>query len=906
MFRADGWHDGEQVISPDTVPIDTAVRPTALRTNDNSGLITTAFRRPTLSWRLIAERDAVRQRAYEIQRSSHELFTVDLLSSGPIEAAQPFGAAWIGPDLTSREVTWLRLRVWTDCGRTDWSEPLRIEGGLFETSDWTARPISPAFNVGRVAPAPVPLLRREFAVPAPVTSARLYVSALGLHEISINGQPVSADLLEPGWTNYRSRLLYSAYDVTSLLRSGGNAIGASIADGWWRGNLTWTAKRAVYGDTTALLAQLEITYHDGSRQTVATDNTWVASTGGLLAADIYDGAELDLALVPAGWSCHEFEDAGWTPTVALSLPVGLEQRSMAAVREVDTFDVAFERSVSGRIAIDCGQNLSGYLRLTLSTDRRATVTVRHAEILDPEGRLHTAPLRTAKASDIYHLVPGTFVVAPSFTYHGFRYAEIELDDDIEVARIEACVISSALQEIGRFRCSDARLNQLDSNIRWSQRGNFISLPTDCPQRDERLGWTGDIQVFAPTACTNFDARAFLASWLVDLASEQAEDGQVTSTVPNVIQNHPYEFAGVGWGDAATLVPWALYEAYGDQEVLRRQFPSMRRWVDWAASRLNSAGIWVGDFHLGDWLDPGAPPDKPEEATTDRDFIASAYLAFSAGRLARSAALLSEPSLAEWYDALSARVATATWRRWRETVIETQTGCAMAIAFGIVPPDEVARVGGRFAALVEQAQGRIAAGFLGTPLLLPALTAAGQHETAFRLLLNEKAPGWLYQVKNGATTMWERWDAIQPDGQIHGGGMAAEDAESMISFNHYAYGSVGAWLYRTLAGIAPDEVEPGYALIQFRPQPGGGIGWAEAAVETPFGTAAIAWREEADRLHIRCEIPPGALGRLTVPTGWVELDAGVSDQLPSGTHERSLTRSEALRRAVKQTSTDGVV
>ena len=875
----------------DTAPTDAAVKPVALRTNDDSGLVTTASRRPVLSWRLIAERDAVRQVGYEIQRSPHESFATDLLSSGRIETPLPFGAAWIGPDLTSREVAWCRVRVWTDRGLTDWSEPLRIEGGLFDASDWTARPISPEFNVGRTAPAPVPLVRRGFAVSAPVASARLYVSALGLHEVSINGHPVSTDLLEPGWTDYRHRLLYAAYDITELLQGGDNAIGARIADGWWRGNLTWMAHRAVYGDTTALLAQLEITYRDGSRQVVATDDTWTASTGGLLAADIYEGAELDLAQEPAGWSAPGFDAAGWTPVVALPLPAGLDQRSMAPVREVDAFDLAFDRTIPGKIAIDCGQNLTGYLRLTLTANRRATVTVRHAEVLEPDGRLHTAALRTAKATDNYHLVPGPCVVAPSFTYHGFRYAEIELDDDIAVERIEACVVSSDLREIGRFRCSDERLNRLDSNIRWSQRGNFISLPTDCPQRDERLGWTGDIQVFAPTACTNFDARAFLSSWLVDLASEQAADGQVTSTVPNVIQGHPYEFAGIGWADAATLVPWALYEAYGDREVLRRQFPSMRRWVDWAASRLDPNGTWVGDFHLGDWLDPGAPPDRPEEATTDRDFIASAYLAFSAGKLARSAALLGEPDLAERYEDLSARVAAATWRHWRDAAVETQTGCAMAIAFGITPPAEIEAAGARLAALVERAQGRIATGFLGTPLALPALTLSGQHEVAFRLLLNEQAPGWLYQVRNGATTMWERWDAIQPDGNIHGGGMAAEDAASMISFNHYAYGSVGAWLYRTLAGIAPDEAEPGYALVQFRPQPGGGIDWAEGSVETPFGTAAITWREAGDALSIRLGIPPGAQGRLTLPDGWASPDnSRHAERLLSGPHEFTLARA----------------
>ena len=746
--------------------------------------------------------------------------------------------------------------------------------------DWVARPISPAFNTGQVEPRPAPLLRRSFAIDRPVARAMLHVSALGVQQCWLNGRPVSDDLLEPGWTAYAQRLLYASHDVTALLREGENVLAGAVGDGWWRGKLTWLNTRAVYGDTTALLAQLEIDFADGSRAGVATDAGWRGGTGAVRMADLYDGCDIDLALEPAGWREPGFDDAGWSTVDVLPLPAGLERRSAPPVRVVQRFPVAVSGD-AGLHKVDCGQNLTGYLRLHVTAKGPALVTVRHAEVLEDDGRLHTAALRGARATDTYRIHAGSAELEPVFTFHGFRHAEIAIEGDACLNAVEACVVSSDLREIGRFACSDERINRLDANIRWSQRGNFVSLPTDCPQRDERMGWTGDIQVFAPTACANFDCRAFLSSWLIDLAIEQAADGQVPSVVPNVIPGHPYEFGGIGWADAATLVPWAMYEAYGDRSVLERQFDSMRRWVDYGASRLSGAGVWTGDFHLGDWLDPGAPPDKPEEATTDRDFIASAYLSFSAGRVAAAAEVLGLP--AQRYAELSRRVAAAAWERWRETLVRTQTGCALAIGFDIAPPKHRAEVGRCLAALVEAADGRIATGFLGTPLVLPALTATGQHDAAFRLLLNEQAPGWLYQVARGATTMWERWDAILPDGSINRGEMAVEDSEGMMSFNHYAYGAVGLWLYRALAGIAP--AKPGYLTITFAPQPGGGIGWAEAEIDTPLGPAGIRWDERDEGLSVRLTVPPGATARFDVPASF----RGENRDFGPGRHEFQLMR-----------------
>lgn len=875
------------------MPIDdTQVFPVDLRFSDDPSALATADRTPRLSWRIQGDRPDVRQQGCEIELCPDPSFSDRVERSGFLQRTSPIGVAWPGRPLASREVRWARVRVTTDRGVTRWSEPLRIEAALFDLADWIARPVSPRGNVDRIEPGPVPLLRRAFAVPCRPVRARIYVSALGIHNLTINGQPVSNALFDPGWTEYHQRLLYAAYDVTSLLQEGENVLASAVGDGWWRGWLTWMKRRAVYGGTTALIAQLELTFADGERVIVATDEQWRGSTGGLLLADLYRGCTLDLRQEPEGWRQPGFDDSGWEGVVALPLPSGIELRSMAPVREIVAMRPGLACGDDGTIRVDAGQNLAGYLRIRANGPQGSLITVRHAEVREPDGQLHTVALRDADAIDRYVLAgTGPVDLAPSFTFHGFRHADITADSGVVVEDVEVVAISSGLAETGAFGCSDERINKLFANVRWSQRANFLALPTDCPQRDERMGWTGDIQVFAETACANSRAGDFLASWLTDLALEQGADGNVPSTVPNVIQGHEFEYAGVGWGDAATLVPWAVYEAGGDCAILQRQFQSMRLWVDRCAARRGDDGTWTGDFQLGDWLDPGAPPDMPHLATTNRDYVATAYLAQSARTVGKAAAVIGEVEAAAQYAALGDAVAAAAWCKWREHALTTQTGCALAIAFDIAPQEDLREAGAALAALVERSGGRIATGFLGTPLVLPALTRTGQVEAAYKLLLNTHSPGWLYQIACGATTMWERWDAIRPDGSIHGGGMAAGDGASMISFNHYAYGSVVAWLYRTLAGIAPSAEDPGYGLVVFAPTPGDGISSAWASIDSAYGRSAINWSVAGDRLEVTLEIACGARGRFAPPSGWHAegIKPGGVLALGSGRHRLTMAR-----------------
>ncbi|MDX3457906.1 family 78 glycoside hydrolase catalytic domain [Streptomyces sp. ME02-8801-2C] len=858
---------------------DTATSVVALRTEDDSGLVATPYAAPRLSWSLTSERPDVLQHAYEVQVSAGLPF-----DDGPpgevVESGTVTDHPWPAEPLRSREVRFWRVRVRTDVGWTAWSDPARVEAALLDDADWVALPVHLPSDRGRTSPGPAPLLRREFELPAEPVSARLYVTSLGVHRTAVNGHPVSDDLLEPGWTSYPSRLLYATYDVTALLLPGTNALSAALGDGWYRGHLTWHKNRNVYGDTTALLAQLEVTLADGSVVTVATDDHWRGGYGGLLAADLYDGCEHDLRHEPDGWQLRDFVDDDWEQVAALPLPRGLTQRAHPAVRVVQVIRPELRTLSDGTIAVDAGENITGWLRLRVDGPAGGTVTVRHAEVLDAEGRLLTSLLRGARATDQFTLAGGPTELRPEFTFHGFRYAEIVVPPTVTVEAVEVEVVASDLRRIGGFHCSDERVNTLYANVVRSQRGNFLAVPTDCPQRDERLGWTGDLMAFAPTACATFDSGSFLDSWFTDLRIEQRPDGAVPLVIPDVPLGEPppaelpHAGGAAGWGDAATVVPAALFEAYGGHAMLERHYAAMRAWVGFTVDHLDEDGTWSGNAQLGDWLDPAAPPEDPARATTDSGYVATAFVAHSARLLADAARELGHAEDAERYADLHRRTAEAAWRKWGDHARTTQTGCALALEFGIAPAAERADVAKALAGLVRARDGRIATGFLGTPFVLPALTGTGHTDEAYQLLLNPECPGWLYQVARGATTMWERWDAVRPDGTID-----VENAGMMLSFNHYAYGAVAAWLYRSVAGLRP--ASPGYRTLEIAPRPGGTITSAEASITTPYGPASVAWSIADSTLTVNAVLPPGTTGQFSAPEGWSGAEA--VGRLGSGSH-----------------------
>jgi alpha-L-rhamnosidase len=828
-----------------------------------------------LTWRVEDHGDQS-QVAYEIQSSVSAGFEDLLASSGEMRGEEQIGVQAPGGPLKSREIRHYRARIATAAGWSEWSQVLTVEAGLNQASDWVAEAVTMPGDPGSQRQAPSPLLRREFELAADVSKARLYVTSLGVNRVSINGQPTSDELLNPGWSSYHHRLLAATYDVTALLSSGRNVVSGVLGDGWYRGRLGWdpTDDRGRYGTELGLIAQLEIELSDGSSVRVVTDEDWLTSTGEIHSADLYDGSVIDLTSRQRDWELPGFDASEWKKAALIPYQKALiRPRQFPPVREIETRPTQVVSRSGNKTILDGGQNLAGFVRLRVRGDRGDQVTVRHAEVLESDGELHTRALRSAKATDTYTLADGGEVgLEPAFTFHGFRYAEVETK--AEVISTEVVAISSDLPRRGWFECSDQSLNRLHENVVWSQKANFVSIPTDCPQRDERLGWTGDAQAFAPTACTLFRSQQFWSSWLEDLALDQDDVLGVPSVVPDVVLDGDPRFGRAGWADAATIVPWAVYESYGDLEILRRQFDSMRRWVDSLEQRRDTDGLLPPSMQFGDWLDPDAPPERPWEAKADSTYLANAFFAHSAGLAADAAEVLGEfPALGDRYRLLADELAGLTWGRWRDHIVETQTGCAVALSFGVVPDAERQSLGDKLADLVRQSEGKVATGFLGTPLVLHALAAHGHVDQAYQMLLRRRHPSWLYQVEMGATSIWERWDAIRPDGSIHPGDMAPppgmEDQDGpqghMLSFNHYAYGAVVDWVYRHLAGLAPDRNRPGYRHVVLAPKPVTGIDWARASVDSDFGTTAISWQIESDgSLSADVEIPPGASGTFFAP------------------------------------------
>lgn len=859
-----------------------------------------------LTWQIAGPPRSVQRRA-EIQASRSADFAGSYMQR-TIDGRDQVAVVAPGGHPVSREIRYYRVRADVDGSWTDWSETCSVEFGLLSSSDWTAAAITRTQDPGRFAKGPSPILRAEFEQSAQVASARMYVTSLGVNRIFINGSAVSGDLLAPGWSTYSRRLVAYTYDVTSMIRTGTNAIAGVLGDGWFRGRLGWSPgeDRCNYGDTLGLVVQLEITDVEGRTRTMVSDSTWKTSTGAIRSADIYDGCEIDLREEPTGWKHAGFDDAEWSAAAVTDLAFAVVEPWISApIRHVRTLDVGLTSRPDGSIRVDVGQNISGYLAIEARGARGATVTTRHAEVLEPDGSLHLLALRSAKASDHFVLAderPVTLI--PEFTFHGFQYADIFTD--AEVLKVTAHAISSDLPERSTFSCSHSGLEQLVSNVRWSQRDNFVGVPSDCPQRDERLGWTGDAQAFAATADVLFDSHQFWLNWMRDMTLDQTDEG-VPSVVPNVVLDGEPSVGRAGWADAAAIVPWASFESYGSIATLEQQLGSMIRWVETLRAKRHDDGLLGGEFQFGDWLDPDAPSSEPWKAKADGDFIANAFFAHSAKLTAKAAELLGRHDVAETAAELSEDVATLTWARWGQHAMSTQTGCAVAIELEIAPPERRAEVAAALADLVDEADGAVSTGFLGTPLVMPALSRHGHLRAAYSMLLRTDVRSWLYQVEHGATTVWERWDAIRPDGTIHDGRLEAPanpgdapDEPHMLSFNHYAYGAVVDWIYRNVGGVAPDITHPGYVHVLLAPRPCTEVTAASTTIETGLGSISFDWHVVDDVFQASVSLPFGCMGTFTAPATsesevtWDGKTAPSEVHLSHGSHVLTVTTPAVVR------------
>ncbi|MGJ6978958.1 family 78 glycoside hydrolase catalytic domain [Aestuariimicrobium soli] len=733
-----------------------------------------------------------------------------------------------------------------------------------------------------------PLFVRSFRLDpdhGAVASAHWLVTAHGVVEPRLGGRPVAPDVLTPGWSSYEWRLRVRDLDVTEVIRDlTANEPGAEleasalVGHGWWAGRLTWEpGRRHLYGDTVGFAGRLELTFDDGHRQTVVTDGDWRVRGSDVLDDDLYDGQTIDAR--------RRGDTLPERPVVVNELDPGVlvGHPNPPIVRHEELAPVQVTRSPSGRTLVDFGQNLVGWVRATVRGDAGAVVTLRHAEVLE-DRELGVRPLRDAKATDRFVLSGGTDVFEPTLTFHGFRYVEVDgWPEGVDLASgLRAVVVSSDLRRTGTFESSHDGLNQLHRNVVWGLRGNVVGVPTDCPQRDERLGWTGDLAVFAPSACFLYDVGPFLADWLRDLRAEQVhQHGRVPFVVPDPLKYLSDDAATPAiWADAAVWVPWAAWQAYGDAEALAEAYPAMVDHVDHVTGLLSPSGLWDTGFQFGDWLDPAAPAEAADQARADKGVVATAAFIRSCRLTAEAARLLGHDADAARLDEVATRTTAAFNEHWvgdDGTVFsDCPTVYALAIVFGLLEGDRLTGAGDRLAQLTRDEGHVIATGFAGTPFVCDALTLTGHLDDAMALLLQTACPSWLYPVTMGATTIWERWDSMLPDGSINPG--------SMTSFNHYALGAVADWLHRSIAGLAP--AEPGYARVRFAPvlpsaEQAPGLDWAGASLDTPHGRVSIRWeRAEANdqETGFRVELETPVEAELVLP--------GVpAEQLPAGRHVR---------------------
>ena len=844
--------------------------------------------RPRFSWQLSAPKDrrGVRQTAYELRvaPSVAELAAGKkaVWQSGKVASDSSVNVTYAGPALQAQQRYYWQVRAWDNAGKPSaWSAPAYWQVGLLTPTNWTASWIAPDYVEDSVQ-RPSPVLRKEFVVRKKVASATAYVTAHGLYEAQLNGHRVGDAYLTPGWTSYNQRLAYQTYDVTNLLQPGPNAVGATLASGWYRGFVAFDGVHNIYGRDIALLLQLHLVYADGSTEDVGTDATWQTSAEGpIRRAELQRGETYDARLAQTGWAQAGYNAQSW---VAAQVRPYAKNTLFASfnepIRAHETFKVVkVTKSPKGETILDFGQNLVGWVRVKARGQAGDRVTLSHSEVLDKHGNFYLANLRSATAEDMYYL-RGTGQdenLEPHFTFHGFRYLRLDAyPGPINPADFTAVALYSDMPATGSFNCSNPLVNQLQSNIQWGQKGNFLDVPTDCPQRDERLGWTGDAEVFSATAAFNRNTNSFFAKWLRDLAADQGPDGAVPFVVPSMPFTWGKNLVGAaGWSDAATVIPWDLYTVYGDRRTLAVQYPSMKRWVKYIEDK-SRKDLWDTGFQFGDWLAYDVDDDNAgRSAVTSHALVAQCFWARSTQIMLDAANVLGKTEDATYYAALLQRIKAAFVREYVTAggalMSNTQTAYVLALHFDMLPENLRAQAADRLVQNVADYDTHLTTGFLGTPYLCEVLSRFGHADVAYKLLLQKTYPSWLYPVTMGATTMWERWNSMRPDSTFA--------PPSMTSFNHYAYGAIGNWLYTSVAGLTAEA--PGYHQFTVRPQLGGGFTHANAQFETVYGPAQARWQITGTQIALDVTVPPNATATVYVPAaspdvvreGARKLDAG---------------------------------
>jgi alpha-L-rhamnosidase len=814
---------------------------------------------PRFSWQLNSDKRNTMQTAYEIKITSGKKNT---WSSGKVNSDSSVHVVYKGSPLESNtKYTW-QVRVWDNNNEeSNWSEPASFQTGLFNTSDWKAKWIEPGYDEDTIM-RPSPILRKEFLADKKVVSATAFITAHGMYEAYINGKRIGDAYLTPGWTSYNKRLQYQTYDVTDLIKNGVNAVGVTLGNGWYRGIIGFGDNINIYGKDIALLFQINITYSDGSKDFVYSNDSWKSTTGEIRYAEIYNGETIDARKEKTGWLMPGYNDKDWSGVKVADFSFdNLLATQNEPVRKHETFrPVHIFTTPKGEKVIDFGQNLVGWIVVKLKGNAGDTITISHAEVLDKNGNFYTDNLRAAKAQDKYILKGSdeeTF--EPHFTWHGFRYARIEgVDGELKPEDFTAVALYSDMEPTGTFTSSNALVNQLQHNIQWGQKGNFLDVPTDCPQRDERLGWTGDAQVFSRTAAFNMNVNSFMEKWTKDIAADQLKNGSVPFVIPNVLGEGAA--GSTGWADVSTIVPWNMYLAYGDKRILENQYSSMKAWVDFMTGKSKN-NLWQTGFHFGDWLFYRPFDDNDgRSAVTDKYLIAQCFYAHSTQLLIDAANVLGKTGDAQTYSALLQKIKDAFVKEYMtpngRLVSGTQTAYVLALNFDMLPENLRKQGAERLVENIESYENHLTTGFLGTPYLCHVLTRFGYDSIAYKLLLQDTYPSWLYPVKMGATTIWERWDGERPDSTF--------ETPGMNSFNHYAYGAIGDWLYRKMVGLDTYEDGVGYKHIKIQPHIGGDFTTASASLKTYYGTASNSWKIDGDKIEMDVEIPANTKATVFIP------------------------------------------
>ncbi|KAJ5999908.1 hypothetical protein N7481_000317 [Penicillium waksmanii] len=843
---------------------------------------------PRVSWRFNGQVSNWNQASYdlEIQRPGKDAETFH------VDSAESVLVPWPSEPLESGEEATVRVKSSgsRDKPSTSWSHPVSVEPGLLSPEDWKEAVVLASDRATEVNATHRPIyFRKDFALGQDIASARLYITALGLYEARLNGQRVGDHVLAPGWQSYTHRHEYNTYDVTDLLKNGENTIGVTVGEGWYSGRLAWENNRNIYGDTLGALCLLAVTNSNGTKTYISSDTTWKSSTGPIISSEIYDGETYDSRLEQKGWDSPGFDQSSWLGVRELDFSKDvLAAPDAPPVRRVEEHKLEnVFSSASGKTVLDFGQNLVGWLRIRVKGPRGQNISFVHTEVME-DGEVATRPLRTAKATDNFTLSGGDDEWEPSFTFHGFRYVQVEGWPDetkLDTDSVTAIVVHTDMEQTAFFDCSDSLLNRLHKNILWSMRGNFLSIPTDCPQRDERLGWTGDIHAFSRTANFVYDTAGFLRGWLRDARSEQQENNYAPPyVIPNVLGDSS---ATSIWGDSIVAVPWQLFQSFGDKEMLKEQYAGAKDWIDKGVLR-NEVGLWNrSTFQYADWLDPKAPPDDPGDATTDKYLVSDAYLIHSTELVANMSTRLSLTENAEKYTKARAKLTNAfqdAWVSQNGTVAnETQTGLTLPLYFRLFSdPTHYTSATKRLVNLVKENEYKVGTGFAGTHILGHTLSEYGAVDSFYGMLMQEEDPGWLFQVVMNGTTTWERWDSMLANGSVNSG--------SMTSFNHYAVGSVGSWIHENIGGLTPSE--PGWKKFNVEVRPGGGLTEATTKFTSAYGLISTHWTidmsKENDKclkeekvFHLTVQVPPNSQATIQLPSSGSEKKPIV---VGSGVHE----------------------